>query len=73
MNALTRRIGRLEAKLVPEEDLATLRTAEILRECFRSLAEASGQPFEELPPAPAARGPRLSTAETLRLRFKRPS
>jgi hypothetical protein len=69
MNGLTRRIGRLEANLVPQEDLATLRTAEILRERFRRCAEALGEPFEELPPAPVVRGPRLSPAETLRLRF----
>ena len=69
MKTIVRRLRQLEAKLVPQEDLASWRIAIILYERFRRCAEAAGEPFEDFPPAPGAGGPRLSIAETLRLRY----
>src|ERR1035441_1813282 len=69
MKTIARRLRRLEAKLVPQEDLASWRIAIILYERLQRCAQAAGEPFEDLPPAPGAGGPRLSIAETLRLRY----
>ena len=65
MKAISRRLlQRLEARLSPQEDLRAWRTANVLYDRRRRLAEAAGQPFEDMPPRPG-RGPRLSIAETL--------
>ena len=69
MKTLVRRLRRIEAELITQEDLASWRIANILYERLRRCAQAAGEPFEDLPPAPGARGPRLSVAETLRLRY----
>lgn len=69
MKAVIRRLDRLEERLIPRPNLASRRTAKILRERRRHRLEASGQPFEDLPPEPVPSGPvsYLSVAETLRL------
>ena len=72
MRAIARRIHRLEERLVPEEDSATQRAAEILLERMRRGCEARGEPFKEpaLEPLPVVPGRRLSAAETLMLRLR---
>jgi hypothetical protein len=67
MRAIARRLRRLENRLAPEADLRPWRIANVLYERRRRLAEAVGQPFEDVPPQPG-RGPCLSIAETLRRR-----
>jgi len=69
MKAILRRVGRLEQRLVPKVDLASQSVADIIRERRRRRLEASGEPFEDLPPArvSAAPGRYLSIAETIRL------
>jgi len=65
--AIATRIRRLEAKFVPQEDLASWRTANILYERLRRCSQAAGEPFEDPPPAPAAGGPLLVTLENNQL------
>jgi hypothetical protein len=70
VKALAARIGRLEARLAPQEDLESSRLVNIniLYERRRQRAEAAGEPFDDPPPERRTAGPRLSTAETLRRR-----
>ena len=69
MKAILRRVGRLEQRFVPKLDLASQSMADIIRERRRRRLGASGEPFEDLPPASvsAAPGGYLSIAETIRL------
>ena len=69
MKAILRRLACLEKKFFPPVDERSRRVVEIIRERYRRHMEASGQPFDELPPLPPLdyRGPRLGVAETLRL------
>ena len=69
MNALARRVRRLQRRLVPQVDLESQRLADLIRERRHRRLEAAGQPYEELawdavalPP-----GKRLSIAETLQI------
>lgn len=68
MNAIGRRIQRLETRLAPQQDPRTWGIANLLYERRRWLAETEGQPFKDLPPERPRDGPRLSIAETLRRR-----
>ncbi len=52
MRAISRRLQRLETRLVPQEDLRPWRIANRLCERRRRLAEVEGQQFEDLPPVP---------------------
>jgi len=69
MKAILRRVGRLEQRYVPKLDLASQSVADIIRERRRRRLEASGEPFEDWPPASvcAAPGRHPSIAETIRL------
>jgi hypothetical protein len=51
MRTIIRRLRRLEERFVPPVDEEGQRLAELLRERRRRRLEASGQPFEEGPPA----------------------
>src|SRR5262245_20956935 len=71
MKAVIRRLRQIERRLAPQIDAESdesLRLAILLRERRRHRLEASGEPFEELPPLEASLAPgrRLSYAETLR-------
>jgi hypothetical protein len=68
VRAITARLRRLEQRLAPEPDLKVWETAMVLYERRRGRVEATGQPFDDLPPARPERGTRyLSATETLRL------
>jgi hypothetical protein len=69
VKAILTRIRRMEQRLVPAEDSKSQLVADLLRERRRRRCEASGEPFEELPPQPSSAlpGKRRSIAETLRL------
>jgi hypothetical protein len=47
MNALTRRLHKLERQAFPPEDMALLKVVEQIRERRRRRLEAEGLPFEE--------------------------
>jgi hypothetical protein len=68
MNALFRRLRRIETQLAPKPNLALQRAAELLRDRRRRRLEASSEHFQELLPPIVTSGPSLSVAETLRRR-----
>ena len=70
MKAILTRIRRMEQRLVPAEETESQRIANVLWERRRRHCEATGEPFEEMPPVPTPFTPRkrLSVAETLRIR-----
>jgi hypothetical protein len=73
MKSVIRRLHQLERRLAPQtqvEAFQSLSVALVIRERRRRRCEASGEPFEELPPLPMPLRPgrRLSIAETLRMR-----
>ena len=72
MKAFIRRLDKLERRLAPQTKagfFVSLSAATIIRERRRRRCEASGEPFEEMPPlcVPLAPGKPLSIAETLRM------
>jgi hypothetical protein len=54
MKAIARRLQWLETRLSPHEDLTSWRIANVLYGRRRSLAEAAGQPFDDMPPQPGS-------------------
>jgi len=52
MKAITRRIGRLEARLTPPVDMEAARAAALISERRRLRMEHEGVPFEEPEPLP---------------------
>ena len=76
MNAMFRRLQRIEARLAPKPNAVAQRAVEVLRERRRRRAIATGEPYVEQPlstPMPSP-GRRLSVTETLRRRRQlRPS
>ena len=76
MKAVVRRLRQLERRLAPQigaEYSRSLSLAMVVRERRRRRCEASGEPFEELPPLQVSLAPGrcLSCAETLRLARQR--
>jgi hypothetical protein len=72
MKAVIRRLHQLERRLAPQaeaESSLSLSLATVIRERRRRRCEASGEPFEEMPPlcVSLTPGKRLSIAETLRM------
>jgi hypothetical protein len=72
MNAILRRLDRIEQSLAPKATAQDRRMAEIadlIRERRRQRLQAAGLPFQEPPPFPPDyHGRRLSIAETIRAR-----
>ena len=78
MKAVIRRLHQLERRLAPQtvaESPLSQSLAAVIRERRRRRCEASGEPFEEMPPlcVPLTPGKRLSIAETLRRGRLRPN
>jgi hypothetical protein len=72
MKAVIRRLHQLEGRLAPKVEARAslfLSLAILIRERRRRRCEASGEPFEEMPPPclPLSPGGRRSIAETLRM------
>jgi hypothetical protein len=65
MNAMFRRLQRIEARLAPKPHAVAPRAVELLCDRRRCRAEANGQPYVEVPQNAVTPGRRLSTAETL--------
>jgi hypothetical protein len=72
MKAVIRRLHQLERRLAPQTQagfFVSLSLAAAIRERRRRRCEASGEPFEKMPPpcVPPTAGKHLSIAETLRM------
>jgi hypothetical protein len=71
MKAIDRRLRRLQDRFAPEVREEDFRLVKLLRERRRRRLEASGEPFEELPPKNCDRSGLQSISEILRSRYAR--